>query len=153
MKSFTVTVTIKRLLLFGIPSLAVILFFITGFFMLNSQNLEMRGIIDRNNAGYQQIVGKHQIVVKGVVTNLETKGDEIFIRLNNQVHNTRYVCVVADAHRARQELNKFADELETGRSNILVVAGFLAEKPRGNTIALYKTTVIGGAYEPVFDAD
>ena len=151
MKSFTVTITLKRLLLIGLPALAVILFFIIGFFMLNSQNLEMRDIIDRNNSTFRQVTGKHQIVVKGILSDVKTDRGEILIRLENKVHNTRYVCIVADAQRARQELTKFARELETGRSNILVVAGFLAEKPRGNTITICKTTVIGGAYEPAFD--
>ena len=151
MKSFTVTITLKRLLLFGLPALGVILFFIIGFFSLNSQNLEMRGIINRNNLTYQKIIGKHQIVVKGILADVRIDGDKILIRLENKVHQTHYICLLTDRLRASQKLDKFARELESGRANILVVAGFLSERPRGNTISLYKATVIGGAYEPAFD--
>lgn len=151
MKSFTFTVTIKRLLLFGIPSLAVILFFITGFFMLNSQNLEMRGIIDKNNAGYQQIVGKHQIVVKGVVSDISHQGNYVIIRLENKVKNTRYACLVKNDAHAKQQLSNFARELETGQSNILVIAGFIVDKPEGDKMAIGNCTVIGGALEPAFN--
>ena len=39
MKPYTLAITLKRLLLFGLPGLAVALFFIIGFIALNNQNL------------------------------------------------------------------------------------------------------------------
>ena len=154
----SLTVTLKRLLLFGLPALAVTLFFIIGFAVLNKKNAELMNDLTRANDDltrtnfiYRQITGSHQIVVKGIVVETINPIGEIVIRLNNPVLKHQYVCVMPYTPQTQNELNGYVRELETGRSNILVIAGFVLDKPVENRIAIYNCTIIGGAYEAAFN--
>lgn len=161
-----IIVTPKRLLLFGIPALAIFLFYAIGFSVatdaLRKKNArlsktfeEVRELEDRlskTTEFYQSIIA-HQIVVKGqVVKSFAPDEKQFFVTLKNPVLGREYRCVFDNDATTRKKLLDYTYEVENGTANILVLAGFILKDhfTKASVIPLINCFVISSGMSPHF---
>ena len=121
LKTFTITLTPKRQLVFGLPILVVVIFFLVAFFVLTSKHNQLKEAA--------AVFGSHPIIAKGKLLEVDSQLPHKYVfsvatwRHSKKV---RYICVAKDPKDVEISVNRHQQRVRQGIEDEIFFFGLLS---------------------------
>ena len=121
LKTFTITLTPKRQLVFGLPTLVVVAHFLVVFFVLTSRHKELTDAA--------AVFGSHPIIAKGKLLDVDSELPDKYVFSVvtwRQSEKVRYICVAKDPEDVAASVKRHEQRVSQGLEHEIFFYGLLS---------------------------